>query len=51
MKKTYIIPSIEVVRLHICELLTVSSMTLDNTPGNSLNEGDILSREGDMFDE
>lgn len=51
MKKTYIIPSIEVVKLHTCELLTVSSLGLDNNSSNQLDTGEILSREADFFDD
>lgn len=51
MKKTYIIPCLEVVKLHACNLLTVSSMGLDNTLSNQIDTGEFLSREGDMYDE
>lgn len=50
MKKTYIIPSIEVVKLHTCELLTVSSMGYDNAETLTA-PGAFLSRECDFDDE
>lgn len=51
MKKIYINPSIEVVKLHTCELLTVSSLGLDSSSGNQLDTGDFLSRKADFDDE
>ena len=50
MKKTYIIPTADVVEIKIHQqLLTASSM--DVISGEIENSGDILSREVDMEDE
>lgn len=46
MKKTYIIPSCEVVKLNAADIIATSIGT-NNVPGN----GTQLSREGDFWDE
>lgn len=49
MKKTYIIPTADVVEIKVNHLLMTSSM--DVISGEIENSGDILSREVDMGDE
>jgi hypothetical protein len=49
MKKTYIIPTADVVEIKVNHLLMTSSM--DVISGEIENSGDILSREVDMDDE
>ena len=49
MKKTYIIPTADVVEIKINHLLMTS--TMDVISGEIENSGDILSREVDMDDE
>ena len=50
MKKTYIIPTADVVEIKVNHLLMTSSMGLNSNPEDVLDEGDILSREME-FDE
>jgi hypothetical protein len=49
MKKTYIIPTADVVEIKVNHLLMTS--TMDVISGEIENSGDILSREVDMDDE
>ena len=49
MKKTYIIPTADVVEIKVNHLLMTS--TMDVISGEIENSGDILSREVDMNDE
>lgn len=49
MKKTYIIPTADVVEIKVNHLLMTS--TMDVISGEIENSGDILSREVDMGDE
>ena len=43
MKKTYIIPTAEVIEVKINQLLMASKLSVDSS--QELNSGDILSRE------
>ena len=49
MKKTYIIPTADVLEIKVNHLLMTS--TMDVISGEIENSGDILSREVDMDDE
>ena len=49
MKKTYIIPTADVVEIKVNHLLMTS--TMDVISGEIEDSGDILSREVDMGDE
>ena len=50
MKKQYIIPATDVIEIRVMQMLTTSSMDLVTPadPSEQLDEGDILSREGDF---
>ena len=51
MKKQYIIPATDVIEIKVTQMLTTSLTVLDpSVPTNYLDEGEILSREGE-FDE
>ena len=51
MKKQYIIPATDVIEIKVTQMLTTSLTVLDpSVPTNDLDEGEILSREGE-FDE
>ena len=51
MKKQYIIPATDVIEIKVTQMLTTSLKVLDpSDPINDLDEGEILSREGE-FDE
>ena len=51
MKKQYIIPATDVIEIKVTQMLTTSLTVLDPSDStNDLDEGDILSREGE-FDE
>ena len=51
MKKQYIIPATDVIEIKVTQMLTTSLTVLDPSDStNDLDEGEILSREGE-FDE
>ena len=51
MKKQYIIPATDVIEIKVTQMLTTSLTVLNpSDPTNDLDEGEILSREGE-FDE
>ena len=53
MKKTYIIPTVKVVKVKTIQMLTTSTLGVNSSQEQELNTGEILSRgtKGDMWDD
>lgn len=53
MKKTYIIPTVKVVKVKTIQMLTTSTLGVNSSQEQELNSGEILSRgtKGDMWDD
>lgn len=53
MKKTYIIPTVKVVKVKTIQMLTTSTLGVNSSKEQELNTGEILSRgtKGDMWDD
>ena len=51
MKKTYINPKLEVIKIAVSQMLADSTLSIDDSV-EITNEGDLLSRESfDVFDD
>jgi len=51
MKKTYINPKLEVIKIAVTQMLADSTLSIDDSV-EITNEGDLLSRESfDVFDD
>ena len=53
MKKTYIIPTVKVVKVKTIQMLTTSTLGVNSSQEQELSTGEILSRgtKGDMWDD